>query len=132
MTGYRKIVGVLAASLLLTGLFGCSMLGYWFSGCGGEDADLVFYNDSTEVVGSVGIQTEQESQGMMNADGTALERGETWGFELTEEAQNLEVSVYDQQGELLACGSFSWPGRGERLWAVYNGGRELRFQWEEP
>lgn len=132
MSACKKIFCVLAASLLLTGLSGCSMLGYWFSGCGGEDTDLVFYNDSTAVVGSVGVQTEQESQCTMRADGFGMERGETCGFQLPGEEQEITVAVYDQQEGLLAQGNFAWPGPGQRLWVVYSGGPELRFQWEEP
>lgn len=132
MTVFKKVFCALAASLFLAGLPGCSMLGYWFSGCGGEDADLVFYNDSMAVVGSVGVQTELESQGAMRADGLGLERGESLGFQLPEAEQEIEVVVYDQQDNQLAHGSFAWPGQGQRLWVVYGGGSALAFQWEEP
>ena len=131
MWGYKKLACLLLGTALLVGLSGCSMLGYWLSGCE-EDADLVFYNNSGRVVGSAAIQTDLESQAVSYAkEGFGLGRGESWGFQLPDEEQDVILRVYDQQGCQLAQGRFRWPGRGERLWAVYDGDIALRFQWNQ-
>ncbi len=131
MWGYKKLACLLLEAVLLVGLPGCSILGCWLSNCG-DDADLVFYNDSGRVVGSAAIETDLESQVVSCAkEGFGLERGESWGFQLPGQEQDVILRIYDQQGRQLAQGRFRWPGRGERLWAVYDGDIALRFQWDQ-
>lgn len=132
MLGKRTIVCALLGVMLAAGLSGCSMVGYFFSGCGSAEADLVIYNNSSDILGRAGVEMETESQGVADAEGHGLEQGDSWGFELPDEAQNMTVRVYDRQGRQLAQGRFSWPGKSERLWAVYDGSQILLFQWNEP
>lgn len=127
MTCLKKCVWLLLAALLLAGLSGCSL----FFGNDGQEADLVVYNDSVRVLGSAGICTATESQGVSNAGGCGLERGESWGFQLSGQAQDIVVRVYDQENRQLAQGRFRWPGSGGQVRAVYDGSPALCFQWEK-
>ena len=74
-------VGGIAAVLLLAGAVcsGCSA-----GASGTEDPDLVVYNDSTAILGSISVSGEEESQSVSLADGHQLERGESYGFEVDE------------------------------------------------
>ena len=72
---------VTAAALALAGLLSdCSAAGFFLTGCGGEEADLVVYNDSTAILGSITISGAEESQSVSLAAGSPLERGESYGF----------------------------------------------------
>ena len=72
-------VGGIAAALLLAGVLcaGCSA-----GASGVEDPDLVVYNDSTAILGSISVSGEEESQSVSLADGHPLERGESYGLEV--------------------------------------------------
>ena len=72
-------VGGIAAVLLLAGA-ACS-------GCSAgtsdiEDPNLVVYNNSAAILGSISVSGEKESQSVSLADGRPLERGESYGFEV--------------------------------------------------
>jgi len=68
-------------------------------GCGGgaENADLVFINDSDAVIAAVVVDFEDGSGGSQHADGSPLERGESFGFEVGQ--YPVTVSVYDRPFE---------------------------------
>ena len=74
----RRVSGI-AAVLLLAGVLcvGCSA-----GASGAEDPNLVVYNDSTAVLGSISVSGENEGQVVSMADGHPLERGESYGFEV--------------------------------------------------
>ena len=72
--------------VLLSGL----LLALNVAGCAGSNRalgeqtpDLVVYNDSTAIIGSITVSSDQESQGVTMADGSPLERGESYGFEVS-------------------------------------------------
>lgn len=128
---FRHAAQAAALSLLMLLLSGCSLAGYLLSGCGGEAGDLIFYNDSSQMVGHVGVSLSGGSRGVSAAkEGSGLERGESWGFCLPENEDSLLIEVFGPRGETLARGRYVWPGQGEQLWAVYDGDRTLRFSWE--
>ena len=93
-----KQIVTAAVTLALTGvLSGCAVAGAWFSGQGATNADLVVYNDSTAILGSITVTSETESQGVSLADGHPLERGESYGFDL-EDLGRVTVELWDLEG----------------------------------
>lgn len=76
---FRRWMGALSLVLILSLLSGCSA-GFWFSGQGVSDPDLVVYNDSTAVLGSISVSGERESQSVTLAEGHPLERGRASGL----------------------------------------------------
>ena len=84
-----------AAVLTLTGLLsGCAAFGF---GIGGEDADLVVYNNSTAILERITVSGESESQSVSLAEGHPLERGESYGFEV-DELGPVWVELWDLDG----------------------------------
>ena len=79
--------------VLLSGL----LLALNVAGCAGSNRalgeqtpDLVVYNDSTAIIGSITVSSDQESQGVTMADGSPLERGESYGFEVSETGRDMD------------------------------------------
>lgn len=80
------------------------------AGCSGstrplavQNPDLVVYNDSTAIIGSITVSSEKESQGVAMADGIPLERGESYGFEV-EDTERVTVELWDlEQRSLGRC-----------------------------
>lgn len=71
-------------------------------GCGcdsGENADLVFVNQSGATIVAVVVNFEDQSGGQQYADGSPLKRGETFGFEAGE--YPVTVAAYDSPFEGL-------------------------------
>lgn len=89
----RRVSGI-AAVLLLAGVLcvGCSA-----GASGAEDPNLVVYNDSTAVLGSISVSGENEEQVVSMADGHPLERGESYGFEV-EVPGPVWVELWDLDG----------------------------------
>ena len=89
----RRVSGI-AAVLLLAGVLcvGCSA-----GASGAEDPNLVVYNDSTAVLGSISVSGENEGQVVSMADGHPLERGESYGFEV-EAPGPVWVELWDLDG----------------------------------
>ena len=87
-------VGGIAAVLLLAGVLcvGCSA-----GASGAEDPNLVVYNDSTAVLGSISVSGENEGQVVSMADGHPLERGESYGFEV-DDLGPVWVELWDLDG----------------------------------
>jgi len=71
------------------------------SGCGcgdgGENADLVFINDSDAAIAAVVVSFEDRGGGTQHADSSPLKRGETFGFEAGE--YPVTVAVYETPPE---------------------------------
>ena len=89
--------------VLLSGL----LLALNVAGCAGSNRalgeqtpDLVVYNDSTAIIGSITVSSDQESQGVTMADGSPLERGESYGFEVSETGRVL-VELWDMDEHSL-------------------------------
>lgn len=88
-----------AAALLLAGLLaGCAGAFPWNTQ-GDEDPDVVVYNDSTAVVGSITVSTQQESRSVSLADGSPLERGESCGFSFADGGR-ATVELWDLDGNM--------------------------------
>lgn len=89
----RRVSGI-AAVLLLAGVLcvGCSA-----GASGAEDPNLVVYNDSTAVLGSISVSGENEEQVVSMADGHPLERGESYGFEV-DDLGPVWVEMWDLDG----------------------------------
>ena len=84
-----------AAVLTLTGLLsGCAAFGF---GIGGEDADLVVYNNSTAILERITVSGESESQSVSLSEGHPLERGESYGF-VVEHPGWMTVELWDTEG----------------------------------
>lgn len=65
--------------------------------------DLVIYNDSTAVIGSITVSSEKESQGVSMVNGSPLERGESYGFEVAD-TDRVTVELWDlEQRSLGRC-----------------------------
>lgn len=92
--------------VLLSGL----LLALTVAGCAGskrtlgeQAPDLVVYNDSTAIIGSITVSSERESQGVAMADGSPLERGESYGFQVAE-TERVTVELWDlEQHSLGRC-----------------------------
>lgn len=92
--------------VLLSGL----LLALTVAGCAGSNRalgeqtpDLVVYNDSTAIIGSITVSSERESQGVAMADGSPLERGESYGFQVAE-TERVTVELWDlEQHSLGRC-----------------------------
>lgn len=70
---------------------------------GEEQPDLVVYNDSTAIIGSITVSSEKESQGVSMANGSPLERGESYGFEVAD-TDRVTVELWDlEQHSLGRC-----------------------------
>lgn len=92
--------------VLLSGL----LLALTVAGCsspvrplGEKQPDLVVYNDSTAIIGSITVSSDRESQGVAMADGSPLERGESYGFQVAE-TERVTVELWDlEQHSLGRC-----------------------------
>lgn len=93
--GFMLLAGLLA--LALSGCSGpaCSL--------GEEKPDLIVYNDSTAIIGSITVSSDKESQGVAMANGSPLERGESYGFEVAD-TDRVTVELWDlEQHSLGRC-----------------------------
>lgn len=104
------------------------------SACGcddGADADIVVYNDSSQVVGSITLEYGRQTQETAEAGGRALlERGESLGLELEEDTQWVRVVLKDLQGRAIAQKDVDYSG--ERLYLILREGRvSVLREWME-
>lgn len=108
----------LTLALMVSAVF-CSL-----HGCGcdnGEDADLVFVNDSNGVIVAVVADFENQNSGTQHADSSPMKRGESFGFEagvypVTVTAYDRPIENYGQK-ELGSVTIHEAPPEGER-WYV--------------
>lgn len=110
MNGKRLFLAllVMAGGCILSG---CSLAGFWLSGWGGEDADLVVINDSPMVVGAISLEGSQSSRFLSDGRGFALlERDESFGLKLEEGEERALVTLWDQDGTALASARVDWDG----------------------
>lgn len=101
-------------------------------GCGGEEADLVFINDSDTAIVTVAVDFEGGSEGSQHADSSPLRRGESFGFEVGK--YPVTVLVYGTPvqnivpGELGSITLEKAPPKGERWYVTaWDGGEGLVF-----
>ena len=96
----RKRCVLLSGFLLALTVAGCSGPA---RPLGEKQPDLVVYNDSTAIIGSITVSSDRESQGVAMADGSPLERGESYGFQVAETEQ-VTVELWDlEQHSLGRC-----------------------------
>lgn len=96
----RKRCVLLSGFLLALTVAGCSGPA---RPLGEEQPDLVVYNDSTAIIGSITVSSDRESQGVAMADGSPLERGESYGFQVAE-TERVTVELWDlEQHSLGRC-----------------------------
>lgn len=110
MNGKRLFLAllVMAGGCILSG---CSLAGFWLSGWGGEDADLVVINDSPLIVDSISLEGAEHSRSLSDGRGFALlERGESFGLKLEEGEEQVLVTLWDQDGTALASARVEWKG----------------------
>lgn len=126
----RSVFCLLAAPLCLL-LSGCTLVNFLLSGCGGAEADLVVTNDSPLVVGSITLDYGDQTEMVVNADGTALlERGDSYGLELEDGAERVVVALADlDRRELARC---LVDFAGERLYLTLEADGTLSLSEEEP
>lgn len=89
-------------SMLLAGLLVLALSGCSGPACplGEEKPDLIVYNDSTAIIGSITVSSDRESQGVAMADGSPLERGESYGFEVAD-TDRVTVELWDMEQHSL-------------------------------
>lgn len=91
--------------MLLAGLLALALSGCSGPACplGEEKPDLIVYNDSTAIIGSITVSSDKESQGVAMANGSPLERGESYGFEVAD-TDRVTVELWDlEQHSLGRC-----------------------------
>lgn len=118
----------IAAALTAVGaLAGCS--GVWGAGGGIVDADLVVYNDSTAILGSISVSTGEESQSVSLADGSPLERGESYGFAVDHPGR-VTVELWELDGNRAGRCQVNWGG--ERIYVTLEEGGRMTAGTAEP
>ena len=91
----RFMIG--AAAFLLAGTLSSCAGAFPWDTQGDADPDVVVYNDSTAVIGSITVSTQQESRSVSLADGSPLERGESYGFYFVDGGR-ATVELWDLDG----------------------------------
>lgn len=99
----------------------CAAALVWLTGCAPawEEADLVVYNDSAAVIGSIQVLREGWAEGVCNANGAPLERGKSFGFVLEEGAYGVTVELTDPDGRKLTGCRVDWDSaHPDRVYVV--------------
>ena len=121
------------SSILLSGL----ALALTLAGCSGgvsslqgeAQPDLVVYNDSTDIIASITISTDRESQGVAAAnDSPLLERGEAYGFDV-QGTGRVTVELWDKAEKSLGRCQVKLEQRPVRV--TLRDGRNLWIQEEQ-
>lgn len=100
----RRLIALLSAVLAAFTLSGCSSPGL-------GDADVVVYNNSPQVVYSVTLTTELQSESLSALrDVGLLERGERCGFTLEDGTRTFTLELMGEHGDLLARCRGSYEG----------------------
>ncbi len=120
----RRLIALLSAALAAFTLSGCSSPGL-------GDADVVVYNNSPQVVYSVTLSTEIQSESVSAPrDVGLLERGDRCGFQLADGSQAFTLELMGKHGDLLARCRGSYQGKRLLLTLEEDGG--VSVQEEEP
>ena len=122
----RRVMAFLSVVLALIALSALSAL----SGCsspGVGNADVVVCNDSPQVIYTVTLSTEMQSESVSAAQGVGLlERGDQCGFQLEEGSRAFTLELMDEHGDLLARCRGSYEGKRLLLTLEENGGVSVR------
>ncbi len=115
----RRVMAFLSAILALfalSALSGCSSPGV-------GNADVVVCNDSPQVIYTVTLSTEMQSESVSAASGVGLlERGDQCGFQLEDGSRAFTLELMDEHGDLLARCRGSYEGKRLVLTLEENGG----------
>ena len=104
----KPLLCLLSAPLLALALFGCGT-------AVAANPDLVVYNDSTQVIYTITLSTETQSESVSSPrDLGLLERGDRYGMSLDGQSGPFTLELLGKGGELLG----RWTGEfdGERLY----------------
>lgn len=116
----RRVIAFLSALLALSTLSGCASPGV-------GNADVVVCNDSPQVIYTVTLSTEMQSESVSAAQGVGLlERGDQCGFQLEEGSRAFTLELMDEHGDLLARCRGSYEGKRLLLTLEENGGVSVR------
>ena len=120
----RRLIALLSAALAAFTLSGCSSPSL-------TDADLVVYNDNSQVIYTVTLSTEIQSESVSAPrDVGLLERGDRCGFQLGDGSQAFTLELMGKHGDLLARCRGSYQGKRLLLTLEEDGG--VSVQEEEP
>lgn len=123
-----KRIVMSAIVVLYLGLTGCSAAAFWLSGCGSPEADVVIVNDSGREVWSITLHYENSSQTVRSAqDHALLERGQSYGLELEENA--VTVTLSGRYGRELARRTVDFAGERLYLTLEEDGGLSVSEEW---
>ena len=103
MKKWTMLMMGMALALLLAGC------GYFFSDNGAQ-ADLVFVNGSDAQIASVVVYDSYGGsflQGCQNADGSPIDRGDSFGFEV--DGERWYVAARDSGGDIRLEIGTQWP-----------------------
>ena len=115
----RFLTFMLIVCVILCALPGCNR-------GGGEEADLVFVNQSGATIVEVVVEFQDRSGGTRNADSSPLKRGDSFGFEVGE--YPATVYVYDKVADDVVPGAVARltipeaPTEGERWYVTARDG----------
>ena len=101
----KSLIALLSAFLILLPLSGCASPGQ-------AEADLVVRNDSPQVIYTVTLSTEVQSESISAPrDVGLLERGDRCGFQLEDGSRAFTLELKGEHGDLLARYRGSYQGR---------------------
>lgn len=116
----RRLAVLLSAAAAVFALSGCASPGV-------GNADVVVCNDSPQVIYTVTLSTEMQSESVSAARGVGLlERGDQCGFQLEDESRAFTLELMDEHGDLLARCRGSYEGKRLLLTLEENGGVSVR------
>ena len=120
MRRVMAFLSVVLALIALSALSGCSSPGV-------GNADVVVCNDSPQVIYTVTLSTEMQSESVSAASGVGLlERGDQCGFQLEDGSRAFTLELMDEHGDLLARCRGSYEGKRLLLTLEENGGVSVR------
>lgn len=107
----KRFAALLTGVLLPLSLSGCSMLGLGMTP-NLKDADLVVRNDSPQVIYTITLTTQVQSESVSSPqDMGLLERGERYGFTLEDGAEQFTLELKGEGERLLARCQGSYQGK---------------------
>lgn len=116
----RRLIALLSAVAALSALSGCASPGV-------GNADVVVCNDSPQVIYTVTLSTELQSESVSAASGVGLlERGDQCGFQLEDGSRAFTLELMDEHGDLLARCRGSYEGKRLLLTLEESGGVSVR------
>ena len=116
----RRVIAFLSALLALSALSGCASPGV-------GNADVVVCNDSPQVIYTVTLSTDLQSESVSAPrDVGLLERGEQCGFQLEDGSRAFTLELMGEHGNLLARCRGSYEGKRLLLTLEESGGVSVR------